>query len=175
MASKALKTVLALVLVAGIAAASSADCRQFFRAQVFHQQAIIAQPVVLYQAGRDVELDALAERVAQRIEARLSQRAPAGDKQSIQAPLTEPPAAPALAMAQHCAKCHSGAKPKAQLVFDGETQLECWHITKALRAIRDDKMPKDHGLTPEQKGQIMEELLSLEHQAQPAAPVEGSQ
>jgi hypothetical protein len=70
-------------------------------------------------------------------------------------------AAPPSALAQHCAKCHSGPTPEAGLTYDG-TALECWQVTSALRQIAKRAMPKDHQLTPDVKGQIMQELLDLE-------------
>ena len=183
MGRKIITAAVGIALVLGCVVACNADCRQFFRQQVvYQQQAYIAQPVVLYQAGRDVELDALAERLVQRLEQRLTQkqsvsRQPIQKNSAVQAPSQSPdaqsmesPSAPTLAMAQQCAKCHSGATPKAGMIFDGETALLCSQITKALRAIASDKMPKDHALTPDQKGAVMEELLALEHREEVAAP-----
>jgi hypothetical protein len=180
---KIVATLLALLVIGGAASYVHArgGCRQFFAQQAYVAQPYIAQPVVLYQAGVQVEQDALAERIAQRVEAKILQRLIAAPKHqsAVQAPgsqSVEAPPAPTLAMEQHCASCHSGPKPKGGVVFDGVTPLECFHVTKALRMIRDEKMPKDHRLTPEQKGQIMEELLNLERQdtqdTLPAAPAE---
>lgn len=133
------------------------NCHHFF-----HQQAIvapvIAQPVVLYQAGRDVELDALAEKVAQRLEQRLQLR---------QQPLTHPSQPLTQAnvsssvMVQHCMKCHSGATPKGGIVYDGVTNLTGDQIVEALKSVLDGSMPKDHKLPDESKGPLMEALLSL--------------
>lgn len=153
----------AIVLVLGIAVVGNADCRNFFRHQVIHQPSLVAQPVVLYQAGVGVEQDALAERIAQRVEARILAR--------LQAPqqLTQPPATQ-TALGQHCAKCHSGATPKAGLVFDGTAPIDPAHITAALRQIRDDKMPKGKSLDPASKGAVMDQLLDLEREAVLPAP-----
>lgn len=67
-------------------------------------------------------------------------------------------------MASVCAKCHAGATPKGALIYDGETGLECNQITRALKQIRSNKMPPptEAPLSVEQKGAILEELLSLE-------------
>lgn len=59
-----------------------------------------------------------------------------------------------------CAKCHGAklASPKNELFItkdmDAETRL------KALKAVRDDKMPKNHPLTDEEKALFMEEILN---------------
>ncbi len=133
------------------------NCHHFF-----HQQAIvapvIAQPVVLYQAGRDVELDALADRIVQRLEQRQS------IKQQQVAPATQPltQATTQSVMVQHCMKCHSGATPKAGIVYDGVTNLTGDQIVEALKSVLDGSMPKDHKLPDESKGPLMEELLKLQ-------------
>jgi cytochrome c553 len=143
---------LAILLLLGDAYAG--NCRQFFHHHAVVQP-VIAQPLVLYQAGRDIELEALAERVAQRIEQRLQLRQSQTETRS-QANRSQ------SAIAEHCAKCHSGATPKAGIVYDGITMLQSRHIVGALRTIADGSMPKDHKLVPEAKAAIMEELLTLE-------------
>lgn len=167
MASKALKLFTAIVFILGIAVAANAgNCRQFFVQQ--YAAPIYAQPVILYQAGVQVEHDALAERIAQRVEAKIIQRL-----QATSAPQQQRQSATALEV--HCAKCHSGGAPKGGLVIDGSSAIECRTITAALRAISQDLMPKDHKLTPEQKGAVMQQLLDLEREELPpvAPPPDG--
>lgn len=141
-------------------AALGGHCGQFFQ----HKQAVvvpvIAQPHVFYKAGADIEAEALAEKVARILR----------EKVSLTQEAEAPPRPAVTALAQHCAKCHRGANAKAGLVYDGRTDLECFEVTKALRAIADGSMPKDHKLTPEEKGELMQELLDLERQ--PAARTE---
>lgn len=148
-----LLALLACVFIGGNEATAS-NCKPFFaQKQVVHHGYAhnVVAPIVLYQAGRDVELDAIAEKVAQRIEQRLSLR----QQQTTPAPAQS-------VISQKCASCHSGATPKGGIVFDGVTPLDCKHVTAALRAIADDSMPKGKPLSPELKGQIMAELLDLE-------------
>ena len=146
----------ALLILASTAKASG--CRQFFvQKQVAYVAPVYAAPVY-YQAGLGVEQDALAEKVARLV----TQKLAATQTLQQQGPK-------ASAVTQHCAKCHSGKTPKGDVLFDGSSPLFSQHITAALRAISTDKMPKDRKLTPEQKGQLMQELLDLEAQEQPAA------
>jgi cytochrome c553 len=149
------------VLVLSTSTVDAADCRQFFRQSYSYQYVapIVAYPQVYYQAGRDIEAEALAEKVArlvtQKLEIRQQQKQVATRPQS--------------ALAQHCAKCHSGATPKAGLVYDGATGMDARLVTAALKQIKDGSMPKDHPIPPEVKAALMDELLSLE--AEPVPPV----
>lgn len=142
--------------------AQASTCGQFFA----NHHAVVAQQVIvpavavspyIYQAGRDVEAEALAAKVAKLVVGQLRAELRTGS--------TQQQSTPASALAQHCAKCHSGAAPKAGVVFDGVTYLACNQVTAALRAIRDETMPKDHKVSAEVKGQLMEELLNLESPA----------
>lgn len=158
-----MKYTLSLLLVAvGSPHAYPANCHQFFqKVQVVQQVQKVIVPAVavspyIYQAGRDIEADALAAKVAALV-----------TQQLLAQPLTQPQTAPASAIAQHCAKCHSGATPKGGLTLDGVTPLLCSQITASLRQIASDEMPKDHKLPPELKGQIMSELLALERKELP--------
>jgi hypothetical protein len=140
----------------GFAFASGGGCGQFF----VHRQQVNAYavptlhyaPAVYYAAGRDIEAEALAEKVAKLVLGKLESR------------LTQPTRVEATAspLAEHCAKCHSGAAPKGGIVIDGSTPLLCGQITGSLRQIASDAMPKDHKLTPDQKGALMQALLDLE-------------
>lgn len=151
-----------MALAAVMALAVLGDCRQFFVKQV-----VVAQPVVqavavspyIYQAGRDIEADALAAKVAALVAPKIVEQLKAAGGTAAQ-PLAAPVVQPLVA--QHCAKCHSGAAPKAGLVLDGTTPLLCSQITASLRQLAADKMPQDHQIAPSVKGAIMQELLDLE-------------
>jgi uncharacterized membrane protein len=155
--------VIAALAVLVIASTAQADCRQFFVAK-HHRQAVVVQqvvaqyyPPVYYAAGQDLEAEALAAKVAALVERKLAlrqeQTAPA-HSQSI--------------LAQKCAKCHSGATPKGGITLDGSTELLCRQITASIRAVSTDHMPKGGpALTPEQKGALLDELLSLERKEVP--------
>ncbi len=150
---------LALTLLLLPAAAQAANCQQFFyQRQVAYVAPVVAYPQVYYQAGRDIEAEALAEKVARLVDKKLELRAQ--QRQQVTA-------APPSTIAQHCAKCHSGATPKAGLVFDGVTALDARHVTAALKQIRDQTMPKDHKLPPGAAPALMEELLNLESEPLP--------
>lgn len=148
--------VIAALAVLVIASTAQADCRQFF---VKHRQAVVVQqvlapyyPPVYYAAGQDLQAEALAEKVAALVEKKLALR------QERQAP-----AASTSILAQKCAKCHSGATPKGGITLDGATELLCSQITASIRAVSNDSMPKGGpALSPEEKGALLEELLSLE-------------
>ncbi len=149
--------VIAALAVLLIASTAQADCRQFFVAK-HHRVAVVQQivapyyPPVYYSAGQDVQAEALAAKVAALVEKKLALR----QEQNT-------PPAPQSILAQKCAKCHSGATPKGGITLDGSTELLCRQITASIRAVSTDHMPKGGpALTPEQKGAVLEELLSLE-------------
>jgi len=145
---------IALSLIASCQSAYGADCRQFFyKQQVVAVAPVVAYPHVYYQAGVGVEQDALAAKVAKLVIGQLRAELKTAPQQQT---------SKQSAIARHCAKCHSGAAPKAGIVLDGVTSLACSQITSSLRAIASEEMPKDHKLTPEQKGAVMQELLNLE-------------
>lgn len=156
---------LIVVLLFNVSDAAKHQCGQFFVKQQVVQhhgyiQQQLIQPYVYYQAGRDIELDAIAEKLLKRLELKMQaqqQQVPQQTEQPQQAV-----EAGVSVMKQHCGSCHSGATPKGGLVYDGVSQLEAWQITAALRSMRDDSMPKDHALEPADKGSIMNELLNLE-------------
>lgn len=191
---KYLAVLIILFCIAGIGFAR--NCHQFFaQQQVVYQP--YYQPQVYYAVGQDLQIEALVERKVQQIMAEklrqpvqgkeqgkdwkqsLQQQdadlpapappAPVPDDTTVPAPLA-PAQNPNSALVQHCKKCHSGAKPKVGLVLDGLTKLKCSQITAALRALRDDLMPKDHAVDGAVKGQLMEELLALEVR-EPKPPV----
>lgn len=163
---KTLRTILvwffpAIIITFGVAAIGSArNCHQFFAQPVVVQQAYA--PPVYYSVGQDLQTEALAEKVASLVERKLALRA---------ALKTERETAPQTALAQNCARCHSGENAKGGLVFDGAGQLSCSTITKALRAIADGRMPKGKVIDGQTKGQLMQELLDSEpKEALPAHP-----
>lgn len=153
-----------LAAIASCSVARASNCGQFFH---HHQQVVAVAPVVAapiyYQAGRDIEAEAIAAKVAKLVIGQLRAELNAPQRQT---------AMKQSALAQHCAKCHSGATPKGNVTYDGVTALACVQVTAALRSIAKEEMPKDHKLTPEQKGAVMQELLDLEQPADRSRPVE---
>lgn len=151
----------ALAFASCSTAHATSPCNQFF-----HRQQVVVAPVyaapIYYQAGRDIESEAIAAKVAKIVIGQLRAELNAPQRQT---------AAKQSAIAQHCGKCHSGATPKAGIVYDGATFLACVQVTAALRSIAREEMPKDHKLTPEQKGAVMQELLDLEQPADKSPPL----
>jgi hypothetical protein len=145
--------------------ANAGNCHQFF----YPQQVVAVAPVfaapVYYQAGRDIEAEALAEKVARLVAPKVAEHLKLASSQVRAAVAAETSgggsASTQSALAQHCAKCHSGAAPKANAVFDGSTPIRCEQAIAALKSIRDGSMPKDHQVPADIKGQLMEELLAL--------------
>jgi len=160
MIRKFLPALIILLCVSGIATAR--NCRQFFYAAPVQQTYVApyVQPQVYYGVGADLQTEALAEKVAALVEKKLALRAAIRQQQTAE-PL------PNSALAQNCAKCHSGDSPKAGLVYDGVHELSCSSITKALRAIASGKMPKGKVIDSQTKGDLMSELLDSEHQEGP--------
>lgn len=153
---KNLVSVVVAFLILGGTATATSPCNQFFAYKQAYVAPVVAYaaPVVQYYAGQDIQAEALAEKVARlvdkKLELRLAQR-----QQQVQA-------RPQSILAQHCAKCHSGATPKASMTYDGLTPIPPDMVVAALRAIRDEAMPKDHKIDAAVKGALMEELLSLD-------------
>lgn len=77
-----------------------------------------------------------------------------------------PPPVPTSVISQKCAKCHGVdlSEPKGALYFDSGHKLEASTITKAIRQVRDGKMPPDGALTADEKGRLLDELISLEYE-----------
>ena len=153
-----------LAITSCTSAHATSPCNQFFH----HKQAVaVVAPVyaapIYYQAGRDIESEAIAAKVAKIVIGQL--------RAELNTPQKQAATASASAIAQHCGKCHSGANPKAGIVYDGITGLACVQVTAALRSIAREEMPKDHKLTPEQKGEVMQELLDLEQPFDKSPPL----
>lgn len=159
--------------------ANGADCRAFFyKKQVVQQVAYVAPvyyaqpyyaPLAYYAAGADIQSEAQAEKIARLAVPKILAQLQAPLKQQVKAPIARPlpqpelPTHPVSILATKCAKCHSGAAPKKGITIDGKTAMFCDQITASIRMIRDDLMPKDGPpLTPDEKGQALEELLALE-------------
>lgn len=62
-----------------------------------------------------------------------------------------------------CGSCHglNLTEPKGGIYLGSEHKLNCKAVLRSLTLIKADKMPKDSKLTPEEKGAILDELLSL--------------
>lgn len=80
----------------------------------------------------------------------------------VEQPQAELPQGPSL-VAKHCASCHGQdlAAPKGKLYFDAGLQLDCGPGMSAVKAVMSGKMPKGVALSPEEKGQLIQELAAL--------------
>lgn len=150
---------IALAAVAGCLASRplhAGNCHHFFHKQAVVVQQVVAQPYVLYQAGQDIQAEALAEKVARLVEQKLTLRQTVSPQQQV--------APNAFA---RCVSCHSGPTPAAGLVLDGITPITChayWRWGE-MAGLGKNVPPKMQGLlnamTPEQKGAINEAMLKL--------------
>jgi len=72
------------------------------------------------------------------------------------------PQGPSL-IAKHCASCHGQdlAAPKGKLFYDAGLALDCGPGMSAVKAVMSGKMPKGVALSPEEKGQLIQELAAL--------------
>lgn len=154
------RSIVAVLLLAAAPSAHASGCAQYFYQQSYAAP-IVAAPLVYYQAGAGIEQDALAAKVAKRVIEQL--------RSELQAPQRQQQAAAQTVLSQACAKCHSGATPKAGVTIDGQTPMECDQILDAIQAVASGSMPKGATLTPEQKGKVLDELLLLRRQSQAAA------
>lgn len=157
-----------------VAAATAGECHHFFAAPVVqhHAQAVVAHhayvaPQILYQAGANIEAEAIAEKAALRALAKFT----AYQQQlAVRPQVATPPPVPAAEniVAEKCGKCHSGAAPKKGLTLDGVTPVPCGSILQSLRCMSGDpnelQMPpsSEKPLTVEEKGLLMQALLALE-------------
>ena len=158
-----LRTFFALfVLIAGCEPSYGlADCRHFFVKQ--HHAAVVQQvvavPYAYYAAGADIQADALAEKVSQKVLALVQQK--------LTQQQTAPPAKIAQGVFAKCTNCHSVANPAGGLVLDGVTGVSCstyfrWgQIAGQGKSIPAKMQAVISGLTPEEKGAINNALLDL--------------
>lgn len=148
---------------------------------VVHQQAVVAQQYVapaqvLYFVGAPLRVQSLVEhaqrtdpayaeflefkalKAGKHVQQHSNQQAMTAEGESMPPPNPESQSL----VQQHCAKCHGTATPEAGYFIDGQPGMRATDVLAALRAISNDKMPKDHKLTREQKNLLLKELLTLE-------------
>ena len=144
-----------LVLLAAIlglpALATAGHCPKVRSRVVVQAQAVqYVQPQSYYAVGQAAQEDALAERIAARVLAKLEAAA-----------TVKTEAVSSLAM-QHCAKCHGGPEPKAGLDLSGD--LDCETRLHAIRMLLADdeskRMPKGKPLDAETLGLLIQEFAT---------------
>jgi cytochrome c553 len=150
---------LSLVIVTGLAGVAIAgNCHQFFRVQKFHH-AYVAPVVVApvgYAVGASIQEDAVAERIAVKVEARLALKA----QQQV-----APQQHDTSILTAKCARCHGGASPAGELLIDGTADfppdaLAKWMKMAARGQDVPDKMkPVMAALKPDDIAAITDALL----------------
>jgi hypothetical protein len=68
----------------------------------------------------------------------------------------------AATVVRRCASCHSGAAPEGGLFLDGSRQLSASQVTAAQRRVLSGEMPPSEPLSPEEIGNVLQDLLTLE-------------
>lgn len=158
---KTLKIVIAILLL--FPSVSWADnCHSQFSRQNFRQSYYYAPQYaeVYYFVGQPLRIKALVELEQAEEYAEFKRWK---QKQDIKHTEEIPPAAPTSKslVTQTCAKCHSGATPKAQLSFTQDTFLSLDQFKKARNAVLSGEMPKGQKLTEEEKALVVSELSTL--------------
>lgn len=154
--------------------ARAGGCNLLVRGHAYQQHHVVAQAVIqhyqpVYYAGRDLELEALAEKLYQRLEKRDAIRQA---QQQKAAPAPEPITRPTTNAFAKCASCHTGANAAGGLVLDGVTKISCHAYARwGLMAAKGKDVPQQMralvaGMSNEEKGQLNLDLLDLvEHPA----------
>jgi hypothetical protein len=68
----------------------------------------------------------------------------------------------AAAVVRRCASCHGGTAPEGGLFLDGRHELSASQITAAQRRVLAGEMPPSETLSPEEIGNVLQDLLTLE-------------
>jgi hypothetical protein len=151
----------AMILAAFVAPAQAGNCGVLYRQQQVRQHHVYQQAIVHapahYSVALDIQLDAVAQRIADKVEAlqqkRQAQTRPVGPAQ-------------ATVLAAKCARCHSGAEPKGGVLLDGSplTSADKWRIVEILGAGKDVPQAMKTlvaGMAAEDKGAITDELVAI--------------
>lgn len=156
-------TLLALsVLALGIGIAEAGGCR--VRVRSSDQVLLVpsyANQGYAFQVGSELQIEAIAERVAARVLAQLAAgQQPQSPAESLPQP-AEAPVVPLSLLSQKCVKCHDGTNPdRVQLVG---VELSCEQRIEAIRRLliepgNAEHMPKGGQLTAEELGDLIGEL-----------------
>ena len=144
------------VLLAAIfglpALATAGHCPKVRR--VVAVQAYVQPQAAYYQVGQDLQSEALADKIAARVLAKLEASATAADT----APIRQ-----ASLIVTHCAKCHSGAEAKASIDLSGDIDCET-RLHAIWMLMHDDpqkRMPRGKELDAQTLGLIIQEFAAL--------------
>lgn len=133
------------------------------------QAKIVVAPQFFYFVGAPVRIEALLEAERRRdpeyqrfLRSEMYGGAYQGPLSSAKPQAEDRPAtANAATVVRRCAACHGGAAPEGGLSLEGGS-LTAPQITKAQRRVLRGEMPPGEPLSPEEIGQVIQELLSLE-------------
>lgn len=115
---------------------------------------------VYYFVGQPLRIKALVE-LEEAEEYAEFLRYKASLKQNISTETIMPPQPQVSLVTETCAKCHSGATPKAQLTVTSDAFLSLDNFKKARNTVLSGEMPKGRTLSAEEKNQVVAELSTL--------------
>lgn len=121
----------------------------------------------IYQEGNQWKVE---QQTAPQVNARIE--ASVGNGVQPAAPRTDPPPIPqpersTSVVAQKCAKCHGldKAEPKGGLYLDVGHGISCDNFREAIKRVKSSdpqvRMPPDGNLTPQEAGDLLDELIVL--------------
>lgn len=156
MARKSLIACLVALALGTACAVALGDCRQFFA----YRQAVVAVPVVAYpqvyyQAGRDIEVEAIVARAVKQAIPLVAAELRAGGSQK---------AAIKVDAFAKCVRCHGS---DASVVLDGSVKIACityarWGEIAGLgRNVPPEMKKLVDSLTPDEKGAVADAMLNL--------------
>lgn len=135
--------------------------------QPFTQQQSLA--LRIYQDGNQWKVE---QQAAPHVNARIEASVGNGVQPVQPRPSGEPPPIPqqersTSVVAQKCAKCHGldKAEPKGGLFLDAGHGINCDSFREAIKRVKSSdpaiRMPPDGGLTPQEAGDLLDELIDL--------------
>lgn len=160
-----------LIIAVLTAPAFAGNCGHFFaHKQAVVVQQVVAAPIVYYSVGESLLIEAAVEKAFQRRELRQQQSAQ-------HAPPSQPGtlAATGSVLSAKCARCHVGETAKGGIDFTRTIDAVTFRRSVELMGTGRDAPSAMKavlaGLTPAEKGALMEELLTLSaKQEPPVAP-----
>jgi len=144
---------------------ASAGCRVVLRSRgSFHHDnnVVVLKQVVAdqyYSVGAAIQEEALADRIAAKVEARLLARS--GTVQASDVPPDPQPALDSALVQRACVRCHNAQHPE-RLDLTDLSALSCEDRLEAVRRVVSDdpgeRMPKGVELQPGEIGSVLQEL-----------------
>lgn len=156
----------------------------FRQVQAVHVQQVVAPvvyPQISYFVGQPIRVEAIVQQALrqdpgyaeyqkfkawQAGQVLSAQQAQVQSAQQPADPLNKPTETipeniPAALLTTKCGTCHGGDAPKKGLLLDGSAKLTCEQMARAMKRVQDGSMPPKGALTPEERGDVFQELLDL--------------